>query len=324
MIIAAYLQESNVLNFRQSDKERLTHVNFAFALVKDGRGSVDHWINKEGVRKFIKEKGHLKVILSVGGWGAGGFSPAVSTAEGRELLAQTLVDINNDYGFDGIDMDWEYPCDDIADIEASSDDKVNYTLFMELLRQKLGNDKILSMAAGGMQRCVDNLELDKLMKVMNFINLMTYDMCPWDKVGYHTSLFSTEECPNSGDAVARMYETAGVKRSQLVLGAAFYARIYPNVDGLGCEVNGAPLFGEGGYTKLQTRIGMDESGYEYDEKAEAPYIYDTHTREFITFDNPRSLMEKMKYVKSTGLGGIMYWEYSHDDDKSTLLKAMTE
>ena len=146
-------------------------------------------------------------------------------------------------------------------------------------------------------------------------------MCPWDNVGYHTSLFSTEECPNSGDAVVKMYESEGVKRSQLVLGAAFYARIYPNVDGLNSKVSGPPQFAEGGYSKLQIR--MNELGYEYDEKAEAPYIYDKQTREFSTFDNPRSLMAKMNYVKNTGLGGIMYWEYSHDDDNSTLLKAMT-
>lgn len=322
-IISAYVAENTFRGLREGDAERLTHINFAFAVVKDGRGSVDHWKNSEAVREFTRNKGHLKIILSVGGWGAGGFSPAVATPGGRELLAQTLVDIADDYGFDGIDMDWEYPCDDIAGIEASPDDKVNYTLFMELLRQKLGPDRILSMAAGGMQSCVDSLELDKLMKVMDFINLMTYDMCPWDKVGYHTSLYPSDACDvRCGEGIVKMYEAAGVDRSLITLGAAFYARVYKDVGGLNDTVNGPPGFLGDGYKGTVAKI--EEYGLKYDEKAEAPYVYDEKNREFITFDNPRSLKAKMEYVRNNGLGGIMFWEYACDDENSTLLKAMTE
>jgi len=323
MIISAYVAENTFSKLRPGDAERLTHINFAFAVVKDGKGSVDHWKNSEAVREFTRNKGHLKIILSVGGWGAGGFSPAVATADSRELFAQSLMDIVNDYGFDGIDMDWEYPCDDVAGIEASPDDKVNYTLFMELMRQKLGPDKILSMAAGGMQSCVDSLELDKLMRVMNFINLMTYDMCPWDKVGYHTSLYPSDACDvRSGESIVKMYETAGMERSRITLGAAFYARVYKDVDGLNAVVNGPPGFLGDGYKGTCAKI--EAHGLQYDEKAEAPYVYDAKAREFITFDNPRSLAAKMKYVRDSGLGGIMFWEYSCDDANSTLLKAMTD
>ena len=322
MIISAYVAEDVFSKLREGDAKRLTHINFAFALVKDGKGSVAHWKNSEKVREFTRNKGHLKIILSVGGWGAGGFSPAVATAESRELFAQSLMDIVDDYGFDGIDMDWEYPCDDVAGIEASPDDKVNYTLFMELMRQKLGPNKILSMAAGGMQSCVDSLELDKLMKVMDFINLMTYDMCPWDKVGYHTALYQSGACSaKSGDCVVKMYEDAGIERSRITLGAAFYARIYRDVNGLNDAVSGPPGFIGNGYAGTMERV--NECGLQYDQKAEAPYAYDPKAREFITFDNPSSLAAKMKYVKETGLGGIMFWEYSCDDENSTLLKAMT-
>ncbi|MCL2839759.1 MAG: glycosyl hydrolase family 18 protein [Defluviitaleaceae bacterium] len=322
MIISAYINESIFTGLRDGDAERLTHVNFAFALVKDGKGSIDHWRNKEMIYNFIRNKGHLKVVLSVGGWGAGGFSPAVATVEGRELLAQSLVDIALNYGFDGIDMDWEYPGDDIAGIEASPSDRANYTMLIELIRQKLGKDKILSMAAGGTQKCIDNLEIDKLMKFMDFINLMTYDLCPWDKVSHHTALFPTEACKMTGHSVAKLYENAGVARSQIILGAAFYARVYKNVDGIGSKVNSAPDFIDGGYPNTLKRIEI--SGLKYDNKAEAAYAYDPTTREFISFDNPRSLTAKMKYVKDNGLGGIMFWEYSHDDDKSTLLKSITK
>ncbi|MCL1786856.1 MAG: glycoside hydrolase family 18 protein [Defluviitaleaceae bacterium] len=320
MIISAYVSEGAFKGLRPGDANRLTHINIAFAVVRDGRGSVRHWKNSEAIRNFIRDKGHLKMILSVGGWGAGGFSPAVATPQSREIFAQSLMDIVNDYGFDGIDMDWEYPCDDVAGIEASPDDKVNYTLFMELMREKLGPDKILSMAAGGMQSAVDNLELDKLMKVMNFINLMTYDMCPWDKVGYHTALFPSSAGSPSSDKVVAMYEEAGVPRDRLVLGCGFYGRVYKDVDGLGAPTTTGPTFLGGGYPRIKEKIA--KAGLQYDEAAEAPYVYDAETREFITFDNPRSLAAKMQYAKETGMGGVMFWEYTHDDEECSMLKAL--
>jgi len=322
MIISAYVAENTFSELRPGDAERLTHINFAFAVVKNGRGSVGHWKNSEAVREFTRNKGHLKIILSVGGWGAGGFSPAVATAESREIFAQSLVAIADDYGFDGIDMDWEYPCDDVAGIEASPDDKVNYTLFMELMRQKLGPDKILSMAAGGMQSCVDSLELDKLMAVMDFINLMTYDMCPWDKVGYHTSLHPSDACDvRNGDMVVKMYEAAGVERSRITLGAAFYARVYRDVDGLNA-VGSVPGFTEGYKNSLE--LAEAAGGVCYDSKAEAAYAYNEKEKTFLTFENPRTLKAKMNYVKSTNLAGIMFWEYSHDTDESILLKNIAD
>ena len=325
MITTAYVFMDRFDGLRPGDADRLTHVNFSFALIKDGRGSVDHWSNGDIVRKFIKNKGHIKAVLSVGGWGAGGFSPAVSTAEGRELLAQSLVDIVNDYGFDGVDMDWEYPCDDMAGIEASPDDKPNFTLLIQLLRDKLGKGKIVSMAAGGTQRCVDNLEIPKLAELMDFINVMTYDMCPWDYVSHHTSLHPSDitKNPNCHTALG-LYEAAGVPRNKLVLGAAFYARIYQDVDGLDAPAANGPTFFEGSsYTRILEKVEA-EGGGQYDETAEAPYIYNAKKRTFLTFDNPRSLKAKVAYAKSTGLAGIMFWEYNGDTKDSTLLKAIAE
>ena len=324
MIKAAYIFMDRFGGLRHGDADRLTHVNFSFAVVKDGKGSVDHWFNSDVVREFVKNKGPIKAVLSVGGWGAGGFSPAVATPESREIFAQSLVDIINDFGFDGIDMDWEYPCDDIAGIEASPDDKPNFTALIQLLRDKLGKDKIISMSVGGMQRCVDNLEILKLVELMDFINVMTYDMCPWNYVSHHTSLHPSNitRNPNCHTAIG-LYEAAGVPRNKLVLGAAFYARLYNGVDGLDAPATNGPTFAGGGYTNT-LKLVEAAGGLKYDEEAEAPYAYNASERTFLTFDDPRSLRAKVAYVKSTGLGGIMFWEYNADTDDSTLLKALAE
>ena len=322
MIVAAYIfsGQKDFTTLRPGDSDRLTHVNIAFALVKDGRASVDHWSNGKEIRQFIKDHPHIKVVLSIGGWGAGGFSPGVATEAGRELLSQSFIDIVDDYGFDGVDLDWEYPCSDMAGIEASPDDKHNYTLWVQLLRQKLGPDKLLTMAAGGSQFCCDSLEIPALMKEMDFINLMTYDMCPWDKVGHHTALFPSDAGSPSADKVVDMYVAAGVPRDKLVLGCGFYGRVYKEAGGLGSPTSTPPTFHGGGYPAIKKRI--EKSGLQYDDVAEAPYVYDEETKEFITFDNPRSLAAKVKFVKDTGMLGIMFWEYTHDDEDSIMVKTL--
>jgi len=325
MMTAAYIYTANFGGLRPGDAGRLTHANLSFALVKDGKGSVSHWPDPGAIREFAKNKGGLKVVLSVGGWGAGGFSPAAASPESREVFAQSLVDIVGDWGLDGIDMDWEYPCDDVAGIEASPDDRANFTALMRLLREKMGGGKILSMAAGGMQRCVDNLEIPELVGILDFINVMTYDMCPWDRVGYHTALFPSDIArgsPSCHGAIS-LYEAAGVPREKLVIGAAFYPRLYRGVDGLDAPAANPPEFSGGGGGYAGT-LGLVEAagGLSYDEKAETAYAYNAKERLFLSFDNPRSLRAKVGYARSTGLGGIMFWEYSSDSKDSALLKAI--
>jgi len=327
MIVSGYIAEGEFKGLRPGDEKILTHVNFAFAVVKEGRASVDHWKNSEKVREFIKNKGNIKALLSIGGWGAGGFSPACATPEGRELLAQTLVDIANDYGFDGVDLDWEYPCDDQAGIEASPDDKVNYTAWVQLLRDKLGNEKLVTMAAGGGQTIeggygyINCLELDKLTKIMDLFNIMTYDMCGWKESSYHTSLYLSKTCRNRAGADAiRQYLEAGVPASQLTLGAAFYGRVYSGTEGINTFTPGPPGF-TGGYKDTMERAEK-AGGVNYDEAAEAPWFHNNEDKTLVTFDNPRSLKAKVDFIKSENLAGIMFWEYSCDDENSTLLKSI--
>jgi chitinase len=327
MIISAYIPEWGFDGtLRPGDAGRLTHVNFAFAKVADGKGSVAHWRNGEHIKSFNKNKGHIVSILSVGGWGAGGFSDACLTPQGRDILAQSLVDIAVEYGFDGIDMDWEYPGMDAAGIDASPDDKVNYTDLIRLLREKQKPGAVVSMAAGASAECAKHLELDKLLKYMDFINLMTYDMCPWNKVGYHTALYPSEtiECANA-DAAAKLYEQAGWPRDRMTLGAAFYARNYKDVDGIGAKTSGEQKHpGWVNFSDAYAQGRAVPGDIQYDEKAETAWFYDPATREFLSFDCPRSLRAKKKYARETGLAGVMFWQYYGDTQDSMLLKALAE
>ncbi|MCL1989086.1 MAG: glycosyl hydrolase family 18 protein [Firmicutes bacterium] len=324
MYISGYIGEGRFNGLRAGDEKVLTHVNFSFAVVKDGLGSVAHWQNADKVRNFMQNKQGIKAILSVGGWGAGGFSNACSTPEGIENLSNSLVAIIDDYGFDGIDLDWEYPGLGSAGIDHSPADKVNFTAWVQSLRNKLGKDKLITMAAGAMQRCIDNLEIDKLVNLLDFFNVMTYDMCHNKYTCHHTALY---ESPHSksicGDKAIKLYEAAGVPLDKLVLGGAFYARIFQKASGLNTEFDGEVPTWTGGYVDTMERAEK-AGGVQYDEQAQAAYAFNSETKEYITFDDVRSLKAKYDYVKNRGLKGIMFWEYTCDDDNSTLLKALKD
>ena len=82
---------------------------------------------------------HLRVLLSLGGWGSSEhFSAVAATASGRNRLALSCADWVERYGFDGIDVDWEYPVSGgDADVEHRPEDAANYVLLLQAIREEL-------------------------------------------------------------------------------------------------------------------------------------------------------------------------------------------
>lgn len=323
-VFAPYLGCGEALyNVRVRDIERVTHLNIAFMHVVDGEASIAH-LKKEDldtIRGFKKINPDLKLVFSIGGWGAGGFSDACKTPEGLEKLASSTVKIALDEGFDGVDIDWEYPCSDQAGIDYGPYDKENFTAFMRSLRKHLdaaGEGHILSVAVGAEQYYIDGTEMDKVAEVCDFINLMTYDMRGGftNVAGHHTNLYYQQGDKNSGPASERtveIFHEAGVPYEKMVLGAAFYGRVWSGCNtwvnnGLGATAKTVGTGLWGGYDEIK-RDYINKNGYVrfWDDAAKAPYLYNGDT--FISYDDPDSLREKCKYIQEKGLAGMMYWVY---------------
>jgi chitinase len=68
----------------------------------------------------------------------------------------------------------------------------------------------------------------------------------------------------------------------------------------------------------------DTSGYKYywDKKAKAPYQYNASKKLFATFDDERSISEKIKSIRRKKLGGIMFWELAQDMKADGLVDVM--
>lgn len=129
-ILAGYAVDGVLPEITPGDAARLTHLNVAFGHVKEDRITVAHLQNLGSIAQLKEYNPELQVILSVGGWSAGGFSEAASTAEGRRKFTESAVEILRNHPFDGIDLDWEYPCYSVAGIQSSPADKQNFTLLL--------------------------------------------------------------------------------------------------------------------------------------------------------------------------------------------------
>ena len=135
--ILGYVTDGSLETVTAEDAARLTHINLAFGVIKDGLLDMSHMPHIGEVNRIRKLNPGLKFVLSVGGWGAGGFSLMCRTAEGREAFAASCLKVVEKHGLDGIDIDWEYPCDNSAGIDCDPSDRQNYTLLLQALRDAL-------------------------------------------------------------------------------------------------------------------------------------------------------------------------------------------
>ena len=133
---------------------KLTHLIYCFGnLVGDEfrlRGPSD----SAAVQKLIglkKSFPHLKVMLSLGGWGGcATCSDVFSRTEGRKRFAESVRATADYFHVDGLDLDWEYPVvQGFPGHPRSPDDKRNFTLLLEEIRRESADDFLLTFASGG-------------------------------------------------------------------------------------------------------------------------------------------------------------------------------
>lgn len=347
------------------DPNLVTHINYAFAnLNADGEVVVgDSWIDLEKTfpgdggwsesvdfrghfkqLQLLKQKyPHIKTLISVGGWTwSKNFSDAAATDAGRRKFAESALTFITKYGFDGVDIDWEYPVEGGDDIKHRPEDRENYTLLLKELRKALdrqgeidGKHYLLSIAAGPNPTFVQNTEPKEMMKYLDYMNIMTYDYHGgWQNTTSHNAPLHTDskndpsELLLSVEDTLKAYLDAGVKPEDMNIGLAFYGRGWTSVtsaDNNGLYQEGvAPAsagYGSGTWEGacfdywdiVENYIGKNGYKRYWDELAQAPYIYNGTS--FISYDDKESIEIKLEYADKLKLGGAMFWEFGGDKHK---------
>jgi chitinase len=301
------------------DASRFTHLNFAFGQISEGRIRVDGAaIQHLQMLSLLKhDNPGLKILLSVGGWQAEGFSDAAFDASSRRRFADSAAKIVEKLSLDGLDLDWEYPGSGEAGIKYRSEDASNFELLLRAVRGRLGPTHLLTVAlADG--KYIATLDLPRLARQLDYINVMTYDFynSTTPTTGHHAALYAAPGA-RSADAAIRQYLQAGVRAEQLTLGVPFYGRGFagasPTDQGIGQHYE--HFEAEHSYADIKrTLLGAKGVISGYDQKAEAPFLWNADAHLFITYDNARSIAAKSRYVAREHLGGVMFWELSQDVD----------
>ena len=278
---------------------------------------------------FKREHPELKVLLSFGGWGGCETCSEVFSREaGRKKFARNVHALLKQTWTDGIDLDWEYPAVQGPPGHAfKPEDRRNFTLLVQALRQELGERYEVSFAVGGTRECLEKgFEWDSIMPVADRVHIMSYDLVHGfsKTTGHHTPLYSVNGQGTSAEAAVRWLRDHHVPNGKIVIGSAFYARIFEVKDGKG---NG--LFKPGTFKRTIPWSAMDTTitagkGWKWfrDPQAQAPYAFNAASREFLTGDDLESAKAKATYVREQGLGGIMFWQLKDDKPKAGLLDAI--
>ncbi|ERS98831.1 chitinase [Sporothrix schenckii 1099-18] len=336
--------------------EHITHILYAFANIRPESGEViltDTWAdtgihwegdtwdqpgnNMFGCMKQInilkKRNRNLKVLLSIGGYtNSANFVKPASRPELRAVFAETAVKHVKELGFDGIDLDWEYP--------QNAEEAANYVQLLYECRKaldaygdSLGPNRYhfeLTVACPAGPQNYEILDVPAMDRYLDFWNLMSYDYAgSWSSVsGHQANVYPHQTNPAitpASTAVAlHYYQSRGVATNKIVMGLPLYGRAFTNTDGLGRPFEGTgPGSFEAGVWDFKALPPPDAQEH-YDPEIIASSCYDPKSRTFITYDTQPSTLAKATFIKDRGLGGAMWWEASGDrEGPASLVRIMS-
>ncbi|MGK3372889.1 glycoside hydrolase family 18 protein, partial [Citrobacter youngae] len=287
------------------------------------------------IPQLRKQNPNLKVLLSVGGWGARGFSGAAATKESRAVFIQSAQEIIAKYGLDGIDLDWEYPVNGAWGlVESQPADRANFTALLTELRAALGHKKLLTIAVGANAESPKSwVDVKAIAPSLDYINLMTYDMA-YGTQYFNSNLYDSTQWPTvaaadrySANFVVDNYLAAGLKASQMNLGIGFYGRVpkravEPGIDWSKPDAQKNPVtqpYFEPAQIELFKSLGVDLSKDTYVKYNDivAKLINDPQKRFSQHWDDEA----KVPWISVQSADGKALFALSYENPRSVAIKA---
>ncbi|XP_062559639.1 acidic mammalian chitinase-like isoform X1 [Armigeres subalbatus] len=337
---ATYRVSNGKFDVEDIDPNLCTHINYAFVGLDSTTSAVkilDSWndVSLKGFTRFIALRSinpNVKLLLAIGGWneGSSAYSKMASSSTTRKTFIDSIVTLLKTYGFNGLDIDWEYP----TLRGGSPDDRSNFVTLLSELRTRFNTEGYLLTIAVAATKDYHRSAYDvvQINKYVDFVNVMTYDLhAYWDaQTGHNSPLYaatwetgSTTSMLNLNACVQGWLDD-GLDASKLVMGVPAYGHTFTlasaSSNGVGARTVGAGTAGpytlEAGllsYLEICERL---KTGYttSWDDTQKVPYAFSG--TQWISYDDANSIALKVAYAKSKNLGGIMIWSLESDDDKN--------
>ncbi|KAJ6600774.1 glycosyl hydrolases family 18-domain-containing protein [Mycena sp. CBHHK59/15] len=329
-------------NFQPTDipVSTLTHILYSFADVDSSSGTIsltdpyadeqkhfptDSWSetgnNLYGCLKqmyLLKlANRNLKVLLSIGGWtySQAGHFGFVTSATSRATFVTDAVQLIEDYGFDGIDLDFEYPAN-AAQGQGFADLYTALRTAFVALASKKGDATPyqLTVAVSAGAENYANLVVPQMDQALTFWNLMAYDYAgSWlTFADNQANLYGGARTGVSTDAAVKHFISSGATAGKITMGIPLYGRAFEVTTGLGQPYNGiGPGTTEAGVYSYKT---LPLAGAQVIENTTdvSSYSYNPSTKELVSYDTPNIVKLKAQYTIANGLAGSMFWELSTD------------
>ncbi|AZP43474.1 glycoside hydrolase [Rahnella aquatilis] len=337
-------------NFFTPDKvdySGLTHLNYGFAVVKNGVVTMHDTDKAPGLIKDLDkrtEAANVAHMISVGGWNnsqEGVFEAATATDAGIEKLANSMVSYMAQWHFDGLDIDWEYPN---TEAEKNQFTKLIQSLRTKLDAQGLKDDKYyqLSAAVTTNHNNIQFINPAVTTPLLDSVNVMAYDIHgAFDPLtGHNAPLYENshdeDKDLNVADTMTAYVETWNVPKTKLMMGIPYYGRgwghvpgteLIPGLPGMfntgAATVKGAwddadQFTGTNPWYVLKQKLASGEYTRYWDPESHVPYLYSKTKQEFLTYDDPQSIDEKVDYILDQGFGGAILWDISGDTPEHEL------
>ncbi len=321
----------------EADWKMLTHAIHNSAVL-NADGKLDFQANNFSQEKraaAIQEahKHSVPILVGLSGW-ITNHRTVTDNPELRAKLVQQLIELMKE-GYDGIDVDLE----PLTEWGKEKQGNPGYVAFINELHAAMQSYKppvaerpLLMIALMG-RDCVVVKDIESK---FDQINLMLYDMAgTWEDMTWHDSaLYSgkdvyegTDKPVSSVDREVKTCQEAGLPRTKLGLGINLETRLWiggvtePRQTWSGLfqkkprHFMTAPDVPKESYAVLLDKYYKPEY-YQWDESAKVPYLKIDKPGEdqdmFVSFNDERSVAEKVRYMKQAGLGGLMIWSMQLD------------
>lgn len=329
-IKAAYWPSFNDFPASSIDTSYFTHIYYAFLLPEPNTFKLnvtllDHAKLLELVGTLRVQNSHIKILLSIGGGGndPNVFSKMASTKETRAIFINSTIEIARKYGFDGVDLDWEFPAND--------QDMSNLALLFKQWRTSINQEAritntsplLLTAAVYFASRFTiyggpRGYPIEAINKYMNWVSPMCFDYHgSWENfTGLHAALNDPRSNISTSYGIGSWIQ-AGVPAQKLVMGLPLYGRTWklkdPDVNGIG-----APALGVGpgdGVLTYNQIVKFNMEGTAAVVFDATPVAYHSFAGDsWIGYDDVLSIKLKVQFAKSKGLGGYFFWAIGQDKD----------
>ncbi|KAF3286577.1 hypothetical protein TWF970_008429 [Orbilia oligospora] len=327
----------------------MTHLNFAFAFITPDTYDIIPMPNTDP-KLFSRTTAlkstypGLKVWISVGGWTFNDngtiwqpvFSDLASSQAKRTKFINSMIKFMIQYGFDGCDLDWEYP--GAPDRGGQEADYENYVSLMKETNnafkahpKKFG----LSFTAPTSFWYLRWFDLEKIHPNVDFINVMSYDLHGiWDstnpigpQVLGHTNMTEI-------DLALDLFWRTNVPSSKVHLGFGFYGRSF-KLKNSRCSDPGCPFEGPAdagpctdtagilSFKEIQSLIAASGGAKpKLDTTAQVKYLT-WGSGNWISYDDKTTFEAKVDFGNRRGLNGMLIWAVDQDDTQWNAIKAVT-